>query len=207
MNESQVFEHRAYDPESVALRYGNYAEGGPEVNDTKTQHKNEGEEQFLKNFATQGFAKAYADILEKGAQSSYPKILQHIANEPDKPLIIHCTAGKDRTGVLCALLLSLCGVDDETVAKEYELTETGLTSMVPQIMEHLKEHPAMKGNEAGILNMLSAKKANMLGTLELIREKYGGPEGYMIDACGLSKDDVENIRKNLVRETPAVHEL
>lgn len=117
------------------------------------------------------------------------------------------TAGKDRTGVLCALLLSLCGVDDETVAKEYELTETGLASMVPQIMAHLQEHPAMKGNEAGILNMLSAKKVNMLKTLDMIRERFGGAEGYMIDACGLSKEEVEKIRKNMIRETPAVHEL
>lgn len=88
----QVFAHRAYDPQSVAIRYGNYAEGGPEVNDTKVQHKNDAEDQFLKNFSTQGFGKAYSDILEKGAESSYRTILLHIANNPDKPLIIHCVS-------------------------------------------------------------------------------------------------------------------
>lgn len=122
--------------QSLALttQYANcikqYAEGGSEVNENTTQRKNEEEDRFLKNFSQQGFTKAYSDILERGAEDAYPKILRHIANEPEKPLIIHCSAGKDRTGVICALLLSLCGVDDETVAKEYELTEKGLVSMV-----------------------------------------------------------------------------
>lgn len=179
-----VFTDRAFDPESAAIRYSQYASGG-----------------------TEGFAKAYSDILEKGAKDAYPKILLHIANEPEKPLIIHCSAGKDRTGVLCALLLSLCGVDDETVAEEYQLTEKGLESMVPLIMEHFKGHQSIVGNEAGILNLLSAKKANMLNTLLMVRERYGSPEGYMIKACGLSKEDVEKIRANMVRNVPAVHLL
>jgi protein tyrosine/serine phosphatase len=67
-----------------------------------------------------GFTRAYASILEN-APPSYKTILLHLANEPEKPLIVHCTAGKDRTGVICALVLSLCGVDDEVVAKEYSL--------------------------------------------------------------------------------------
>jgi protein tyrosine/serine phosphatase len=63
----------------------------------------------------QGFTLAYADILEQ-APPSYKQILLHLANKPSKPLIVHCSAGKDRTGVICALILSLCGVDDETIA-------------------------------------------------------------------------------------------
>ncbi len=74
-----------------------------------------------------GFTRAYTDILNN-APESYRTILLHLANEPEKPLILHCTAGKDRTGVICALVLSLCGVDDEIVAHEYSLTEVGLTS-------------------------------------------------------------------------------
>lgn len=202
-----MFPHKAYDPESIAVRYGHYAQGTPEVNKKEIQYTNEAEDKFLKTFSTQGFDKAYGDILEQGAQGSYRKILLHIANEPEKPLIIHCTAGKDRTGVICALLLSLCGVDDETVAKEYELTETGLASAVPKIMAHLEEIPFLKGNKEGLLNMLSARKVNMLSSLKMIREKYGNAEGYMINACGVSKEDVEKIRKNMIVESPAAYQL
>jgi protein tyrosine/serine phosphatase len=94
----------------------------------------------------------------ENAPPAYRTILLHLANEPEKPLIIHCTAGKDRTGVLCALILSLCGVDDETIANEYALTEIGLsTEWKKAVIAHLMENPALKGNETGAWNLISAK--------------------------------------------------
>jgi hypothetical protein len=45
----------------------------------------------------------------------------------------------------------------------------------------------------------------MLATLKMIRERFGGPERYMIENCGLSKEDIENIRSNLIVEKPAIH--
>ena len=92
------------------------------------------------------------------APPSYRTVLLHLANEPEKPLVVHCTAGKDRTGVICALVLSLCGVDDEVVAHEYSLTEVGLTrEWKESVIEHLMENPALKGNMEGAWNMISAK--------------------------------------------------
>jgi protein tyrosine/serine phosphatase len=84
--------------------------------------------------------------------------LLHLVNEPTKPLIVHCTAGKDRTGVICALLLSLCGVDDDTVAYEYSLTEIGLPQAWKEgVIEHLLDNTTLKGNMAGAWNMIGAK--------------------------------------------------
>lgn len=104
----------------------------------------------------QGFTRAYYDILES-APPSYRKILLHLANEPSKPLIVHCTAGKDRTGVICALILSLCGVPDDVVAYEYSLTEKGLAEFKEILVTHLLAHPALEENEKGALNMISAR--------------------------------------------------
>lgn len=39
----------------------------------------------------------------------------------------------------------------------------------------------------------------------MIREKYGGPEGYVIEKCGLTIEEVDKIRKNLIVENPAMH--
>ncbi len=46
----------------------------------------------------------------------------------------------------------------------------------------------------------------MLSTLRMIREKFGGAEGYVIEKCGLTADEVEKIRKNLIVERPAIHQ-
>ncbi|CZR62857.1 related to protein-tyrosine phosphatase [Phialocephala subalpina] len=178
-----VFKDQDYSPEALATRLQDYADGGPE-----------------------GFTRAYTDILNN-APPSYKTILMHLANEPEKPLIVHCTAGKDRTGVICALVLSLCGVDDEVVAHEYSLTEVGLTTEWKEaVLEHLSHNPALKGNPEGAKNLISAKAANMLATLKMINENFGGAEGYIINKCGLTKTDVEKIRKNLIVEKPAIHE-
>lgn len=71
--------------------------------------------------------------------------------------MLHCTAGKDRTGVICALVLSLCGVDDATVAKEYALTDTGLASRHPEFLAHLSKDPALKDKPDAAWRMISAR--------------------------------------------------
>lgn len=71
--------------------------------------------------------------------------------------MIHCTAGKDRTGVLGALILDLTGVDKDTIAQEYALTESGLEAWRPTVVEHLLQNPALEGRREGALNMVSAR--------------------------------------------------
>jgi protein tyrosine/serine phosphatase len=83
-----------------------------------------------------GFVRAYRDIAQH-AGPAYRKILEHVRDRPDEPLIFHCTAGKDRTGVLAALILRLCGVDDEVIAWEYGITERGLRDWRRVIVEYM----------------------------------------------------------------------
>ena len=45
----------------------------------------------------------------------------------------------------------------------------------------------------------------MLASLKMIRDKFGGAEQYMIEKCDLSKQDVANIRSNLIVDIPAIH--
>lgn len=83
-------------------------------------------------------------------------ILSHLATPDPSPLLIHCTAGKDRTGVICAIILSICGVDDETIAQEYSLTEAGLAGIREEIIANLMKNQALKGNTEGAKRMMSA---------------------------------------------------
>ncbi|KAI9814542.1 MAG: hypothetical protein M1832_005722 [Thelocarpon impressellum] len=175
-----VFANSDYSPEQVALRYRHYASDDAE-----------------------GFRRAYNDILV-AAPESYRTILRHLAVQPPAgACLVHCTAGKDRTGLLVALILSLCGADDTTVAHEYELTEQGLAALKPVLVEHLLKEPALEGNRQGALNLISSKFENMMATLDLIRERWGGAAGYLKLECGLNDDELEKIRKRMmVKETP-----
>lgn len=109
----------------------------------------------------QGFTRAYADILSH-AHAAFRTILLHIRDHPSQPLVIHCSAGKDRTGIIVALILSLAGASDETIADEYALTELGLGALREVIIRHLLESPALGGERGKAVGMVGAKYVSFL---------------------------------------------
>ena len=169
-----LFAENDYGPEQVALRYKEYTRSGSE-----------------------GFVKAYHDIL-LSAPFAYGKIFRHLAGENATPCLVNCTAGKDRTGVAVALLLSLAGVSPDKIAEEYALTDLGLEELKPVFVERLLRNPALDGNREGVQNMVSSKKENMEAALKMIGKEFGSAEQYMKKQCELSDAEVEQLRKNLL---------
>lgn len=140
--------------------------------------------------------KAYHDIL-LAAPGAYTAIFKHLAQQSPTPCLVHCTAGKDRTGVLVALLFLLAGVGKKAIADEYSLTDLGLEHLKPLFMERLLKNPALEGNVEGVKNMVSSRRENMEATIEMIEKEVGGVQGYLKGYCGLSEEEVESLRKNL----------
>lgn len=110
----------------------------------------------------QGFVAAYGDILSHGGEA-FGAILRHIAAmSPDKPegLLVHCTAGKDRTGVFVAVLLSMLGVEDDNIADDYALTDVGFGHVRSILVERLMQNHAFQGGREGAERMLSSRYVN-----------------------------------------------
>ena len=160
-------------------------------------------------FKTQGFIRAYSQILDHAAPS-YRLLFQHLLQttaatttaEPNGTLI-HCTAGKDRTAVAVALLLSLLSLPTDAIAAEYALSEPGLAGLREKLAPGLLATGAFDGpdgskDEAAVHRMLSARAENMVATLEAIREKYGGAEGYLTGVLGFSAEEVQRLRDGFV---------
>ncbi|KAI9264056.1 tyrosine phosphatase family-domain-containing protein [Phascolomyces articulosus] len=86
----------------------------------------EKKEENLLNFfqGPEGVFKGYRDMLVK-AKDQYRKIFLYILEHPDDAIIVHCRMGKDRTGLFFALLLGICGVDDDIIANEFAMTTIG----------------------------------------------------------------------------------
>ncbi|KAI9653166.1 MAG: hypothetical protein M1821_007706 [Bathelium mastoideum] len=204
-----VFSGEDYSPENIALRYRQYARDGSESNGIQTWlsgiysrlvilFRPESNITLITR-NDQGFVHAYADILRAGAPA-YTTIFQHLSNVPS-PCLVHCTAGKDRTGVFVALLLSLLGCSDEVVAREYALTEQGLAEKRPFLVERLLQTDALKGNVRGVENMTGARAENMIATLAMIRQDFGGVEHYLRNQCNLMDQDIRNIKNRLVTKS------
>ncbi|KAL7948018.1 protein-tyrosine phosphatase-like protein [Trichoderma barbatum] len=175
-----VFADTDYGPEAVALRFHQYASSHPVL----------------------GFVNAYRSILTSGAPA-FAAVLTYLSSDEwdpaaERPILVHCTAGKDRTGIICALILSLCGIPDEDVAREYGLTTEGLQDAKPVLVKRLMAMPAFEGDPEGAERMLSSTPESMMATLAMIREEWGSAEEYIVKECKLSPETVARIRQKLL---------
>ena len=132
-----VFQDQDYSPEALAERYRGYAsEDG-----------------------AKGFVAAYGVILEH-AGPAFRRVFVWLRDRGRGEMgLVHCSAGKDRTGLLCALVLMVVGAGDEEVADEYALSEIGLREWRGEVLGRLGEESkaVLGGDGEGLRRMLAAK--------------------------------------------------
>lgn len=141
-----------------------------------------------------GFAAIYAEILGLGL-NAYRTLIETIADAPGG-VLFHCAAGKDRTGVGSAILLELAGVRDEEIAADYHRTEALLR---PFLLTRVQQFREQGISEERIAAIFAAPKEAMQATLDVLRERYGGAEGYL-SAAGASRDAITAARARFVEE-------
>ena len=114
---------------------------------------------------------------------------------PDaRPAVFHCTAGKDRTGLLSALVLSLLGVPEETVVADYALSGEAMARLRAKLMV---KYPDGKSLIADSDAIFSADPANMVALFAHLRARYGTVARYASDV-GIPDDVVSRLREALL---------
>jgi protein-tyrosine phosphatase len=127
-------------------------------------------------------------------------VLDVIAAGDTQPVVFHCAAGKDRTGLVAMLLLGLLGVDPEIIAADYALTD----SRMPVLLER---HNARAAEQEGAVAEVGTQKwavdaAAMRSVIDQLIETHGSVEGYVL-AQGLAPDAIARLRETLI-EDPAL---
>ncbi|OJJ48326.1 hypothetical protein ASPZODRAFT_61689 [Penicilliopsis zonata CBS 506.65] len=157
-------------------------------------------EAYMSERGPSGFVYAYSEILRSG-NPAYRTVLEHVRDRPQEPFLVHCTSGKDRTGVFVALLLRLAGVKDlNMVANEYQLTEMGLGSLVETVTEGLLKDGKIGSDREGVKRLLSAKAENLKASMEWLDQTYGGVEEYLKTVLKFNDEDIRKIKANLIAE-------
>lgn len=110
-----------------------------------------------------------------------------------KPVVFYCEAGKDRTGLVAALLLSTLGVSDADVAADYALTAGAL----PVIVGRVRDRATFERGDQLPDHALRAEALTMLTTLEALRARHGSVEGYLGDH-GLGSATLDDLRRDLL---------
>ncbi len=121
--------------------------------------------------------------------------LREIAAPERHPVVYHCTAGKDRTGIVTAMLLAILGVNHETIAADYHVTTA---NMVP-IIERIRSAQVYKDN--GLADapdwIFASDPETMLAFLDRMTKMYGSAEAWALQR-GLSADEIASIRSLLL---------
>ena len=138
--------------------------------------------------------KRYLGYLEFGPES-WLKIFEILANKDSLPVALHCTAGKDRTGVSTAFLLSVLGVDRDLIEADYKLTNLD-TERQADFIENSGGFPEGVDREAMILAAGVPEDA-MTVFLDGVESRWGSVLGYL-EEIGITKDQMNVIRDNFL---------
>jgi protein-tyrosine phosphatase len=129
--------------------------------------------------------------------ASYRRVIDLIL-EGRGPILYHCTAGKDRTGVFSAILLSLLGVPRETVFADYLLSNEYV--LTPTAMANYAK--ANNTSLAAVHALLSVETSYLDAAFAAIRQQHDSLDGYRREALKLSDDELERLQSRLLTPRP-----
>ena len=144
-------------------------------------------------------------LLTNEGRNEYAALLREAANPESRPLVYHCSHGVHRTGTATAILLSALGVPWETIRGEYLLTNEYRRDEVEKTLAKIRQMTAeTQGLAPEEVDMSNVEAFYVLdgsyidGTLEQAVADYGSMEDYIRDGLGLTDEEIESLRAQLL---------
>ncbi len=144
------------------------------------------------------YADNYARLLPR-AMATVRSVFTLLATTDDMPVAMGCSLGKDRTGIVAAILLASLGVPDEAVAADYAATAEALAGRVLE----LADYAARLGlTTAELARRCATRAETMYLFLATLRAAYGEVDGYLA-AAGVGRDTARCLLDRLVESVPS----
>ncbi len=141
-------------------------------------------------------AAEYLRMVSAGAPT-IGAVLEMLAEPASYPLVYHCFAGKDRTGIVSAIVLELLGVGDEDIVSDYALSRVGLTRMLDDLRAR---HPERRAElDASAAAIVGAYPESMRAFLAGFRAEHGSAERF---AGGIGLPGIAGRLRELLVEVP-----
>ena len=127
---------------------------------------------------------SYSGYVQNNTQH-FRALFAHLL-EDRAPLVIHCTAGKDRTGFACALILHTLGVNDEVIAEDYLLTN-----------RFYRRDPSVSSDLPDEVRQVlgTVQPAFLAAAFETVDAGYGSLDGYLRDGLGIGAAERDRLRQ------------
>ena len=115
-----------------------------------------------------------------------------VARAQEGGVVVHCAGGKDRTGLLTALLLHLVGVPEQEIAADYALSEERLRPRHEAWFEAAESEEEL----VRLQRIAQTPAGSMLGVFHELERLYGSVDDYLLSA-GVEEEDLERVRSRL----------
>ena len=127
-------------------------------------------------------------VSDSACIQEYRKFFDLLQNDENVPLMFHCSAGKDRTGMGAALVLSALGVDEETILKDYLLSNKYLAN----------KYAAYKAQYPALSPLFEVKPEFLTAGLDRIKQDHGSVENYLTKVLHV---DIDKMREKYLIDT------
>lgn len=150
-----------------------------------------GDFQWLsEDFMAQGYVMSVDNFA-----SLWSEFFNTLAAPESRPLLFHCTGGKDRTGTAAALLLSILGVPEETIVADYALSAQYIAGVLKMINDQLEE---LGVDPHEVAPYFTVTPGRMRTLLDHIRKTYGSAARYLTEKAGVDMGVIRRLRADLL---------
>ena len=144
------------------------------------------------------FERGYRDIVSlPSALAAFRGFFMTLADAEQRPVLFHCSTGKDRTGWAAAVTLTLAGVSECDVMREYMLTNDQL---LPALQSVLDDFQAAGGDPSLLLPVLGVRPEYLETAFDEMRQKFGSAEAYLSKGLGIDAAAQDRLRDSLTEE-------
>ncbi len=130
----------------------------------------------------------------------FAQVLRLATDPANLPLLIHCTAGKDRTGFACSLIQLSLGVPEEVVMGDYLRSNLYLDGFRSRMLERLRALRLFGVSLQGFLPLFDARPEYLGAALGRIRADYGGIDAYLSQGLGITELERRQLESLLLEE-------
>jgi len=159
--------------------------------------ENVGDSTYMKNMAkymkSDSFLISFYTVLTPFKDRYTPLFDSLLSNKTASPILFHCTAGKDRTGIAAALILYALGVDENTIYEDYEATNYYRRNENAKAIAQMTKYYGL--DEKTATNLMGAKKEYIQATFTTIKAQYGTMDHYLEKVLGLTKSKIATLKK------------
>ena len=142
-------------------------------------------------------AQSYRHII-KNQGPQLGRVLALISDAQNLPLLVHCQGGKDRTGLVIAIVHLLLGVSHEQAVQDYLLTNQLVERNKKQLLRLLRWVTLFRLSPAELQPVLEAKREHLNGALEWLVASHGSVERYLTEAAELPATTTASLRAALL---------